>query len=87
LPRERLLSIFPAGGLSGTIEKWYGGNPHPYVFAKTGTLANVHCLSGYVVTRRNKTYLFSFMHNNYLNRTNEVREEMQKTLEWIRDNL
>lgn len=87
LPRERLLSIFPAGGLSGTIEKWYGGNPHPYVFAKTGTLSHVHCLSGYVVTRRNKTYVFSFMHNNYLNRTNEVREEMQKTLEWIKDNL
>ena len=29
LPGERLFHIFPAGGKSGTIEKWYGGKAEP----------------------------------------------------------
>lgn len=85
LPRERLFSILPAGGVSGTIESWYGGTNGnaPYVFAKTGTLSNKHALSGYITTQSGKLLLFSFMHNNYVNGTNEVKEEMEKVLEWI----
>lgn len=87
LPKERLLDIFPAGGVSGTIEQWYAGtNGQPYVYAKTGTLSNKHALSGYLITRRGKLLLFSFMHNNYINGTNEVKEEMEKVLEWVYGN-
>jgi len=39
IPEDRLLGFFAAGGISGTIRDWYGGDEGPYVFAKTGTLA------------------------------------------------
>lgn len=84
LPQERLLHIFPAGGESGTIEDWYQGPSAPYVFAKTGTLSNNHCLSGYLLTEKGKTLIFSFMHNNYKGGSRPFKEEMQKVLEAIR---
>lgn len=83
VPRERLFSIFPAGGRSGTIRSWYGGKETPYVFAKTGTLANQHALSGYITTKKGRVLIFSFMHNNFIGSVNPVRTEMQNLLEWI----
>lgn len=84
VPQERLLHIFPAGGVSGTIEDWYAGPTEPYVFAKTGTLSNNHCLSGYLRTDKGKFLIFSFMHNNYKGGSRPFKEEMQKVLEEIR---
>ncbi|MDX1665609.1 MAG: D-alanyl-D-alanine carboxypeptidase [Saprospiraceae bacterium] len=84
LDRDRLLNIFPAGGVSGTIEEWYGGEEEPYVFAKTGTLSNKHCLSGYLITDSDRTLIFSFMHNNYTGSSRPVKEEMEKVLDMIR---
>ncbi len=83
VPHERLFSIFPAGGQSGTIRSWYGGKEKPYVFAKTGSLANQHCLSGYIRTKKDRVLIFSFMHNNFIDSANPLRTEMQKVLEWI----
>ncbi len=84
-PEERLFTIFPAGGQSGTIKNWYGGKEAPYVFAKTGTLRHVHCLSGYVVTRRGRRLIFSFMHNNFPGSTRTLKKEMQRVLKLIYD--
>ncbi|MCR9099417.1 MAG: D-alanyl-D-alanine carboxypeptidase [bacterium] len=81
-------SVFPAGGVSGTIESLYGnGQGEPYVFAKTGTLSNKHCLSGYLLTASGRELIFSFMHNNYVQGTAPVKKEMQQVLEYIRDNF
>ena len=85
LPRERLLGLFPAGGRSGTIKDLYGHRDGPFVFAKTGTLANRHCLSGYLLTAKGKLLIFSFMHNNFINGTGPVKEEMDKVLRWVRE--
>ncbi len=83
-PHERILSLFPAGGRSGTIKNLYKGvNNLPYVFAKTGTLSGVHCLSGYVRTQKGKWLIFSFMHNNYLGGSTPWKIEMQRILEKI----
>jgi len=82
-PKEWLFSVLPNGGKSGTIRNWYGGKTEPYVFAKTGTLSNKHCLSGYVKTQSGKTLIFSFMHNNYLGSSAPLKREMQKVLEFI----
>lgn len=82
---DRIKNIFPAGGLNGTIRNWYKGNTGPYVYAKTGSLANNHSLSGYVQTRKNKILIFSFMHSNYTGSVIPIRKEMQRTLEFIRD--
>ncbi len=86
VPQERLFSLLPAGGKSGTIKSWYSGDP-PYVFAKTGTLSGKHCLSGYLKTKSGRILIFSFMNNNYISGSTPIKEEMQKVLEWIRDNI
>jgi D-alanyl-D-alanine carboxypeptidase/D-alanyl-D-alanine-endopeptidase (penicillin-binding protein 4) len=84
-PLDRLLRIFPAGGVSGTIRGWYGARAgrQPFVYAKTGSLRYVHCLSGFVQTRRGKTLIFSFMHNNFTVNPDDYREEMQGILKRI----
>ena len=86
LAPKRLFSIFPAGGRSGTIKNWYVQDASPYVFAKTGTLSNRHCLSGYIKTQSGNTLIFSFMHNNFVGSSNAYKKEMQGILEWIANN-
>ncbi|MEN0002919.1 MAG: D-alanyl-D-alanine carboxypeptidase [Bacteroidota bacterium] len=83
VPKERLFSLFPTGGKTGTIRKWYGGTP-PYVFAKTGTMSNKHCLSGYLIGKSGKVYLFSFMHNHYVGSSRPLKVEMERVLGELR---
>ncbi|PKA99887.1 D-alanyl-D-alanine carboxypeptidase/D-alanyl-D-alanine-endopeptidase (penicillin-binding protein 4) [Flavobacteriaceae bacterium MAR_2009_75] len=85
ISRERLLSFFPAGGVSGTLKKWYPGDPEPYIYAKTGSLSNNHCLSGYLITKSGKTLIFSFMNNHFRDSSSEVKRRMQQILENVRD--
>jgi D-alanyl-D-alanine carboxypeptidase/D-alanyl-D-alanine-endopeptidase (penicillin-binding protein 4) len=85
VPRDRLFTLFPKGGVSGTLEDWYAGNPHPYIIAKSGTLGNTYCLSGYLLTNSGKTLIFSFMNNHFLIPTGVIKENMQRLLEFIRD--
>jgi D-alanyl-D-alanine carboxypeptidase/D-alanyl-D-alanine-endopeptidase (penicillin-binding protein 4) len=83
---ERILSLFPAGGVAGTLSEWYAGKDgKPYVFAKTGSMGGVHCLSGYVVCKSGKTLIFSFMHNNFVGSNRAWKLEMQRILEKIYD--
>jgi serine-type D-Ala-D-Ala carboxypeptidase/endopeptidase (penicillin-binding protein 4) len=82
-PRERLFPLLATGGVSGTIKNWYKGDTQPYIFGKTGSLSNVHCLSGYLITRSGKTLIFSFMNNNFVESTSKVRTHMQDLLKMI----
>ncbi len=85
IPRERLFAFFPKGGVSGTLEDWYPGNPEPYIIAKTGSLGNNHCLSGYLLTKSGKTLIFSFMNNHFRRPSSEIKKRMQRIFEEIRD--
>ena len=88
---ERLLPILAKGGKSGTIKDWYAGgdleNNDPYVFAKTGTIRNVHCLSGFLKAKSGRWYVFSFMHNNFPGASSTVKRPMGKVLKYLRSNL
>ena len=79
-PQERLFDLFPAGGQSGTVKKWYAGPDGPFVYAKTGTMSNKHCLSGYLLCKSGRLLIFSFMHNNYPKNSRPYKEEMQRIL-------
>jgi len=84
-PRAVLLNFFPTGGKSGTLTSWFKGNPRPYIFAKTGSLGNTFCLSGYLETKKGKTFIFSYMNNHYTKPSAQIKKEMEQVLEAIRD--
>ncbi len=82
---EKLFSLFPAGGESGTLKNNYKAET-PYIYAKTGTLRNNHSLSGFLITRKGRILIFSFMNSNYTIPTSNLKREMASILKKIRDN-
>jgi serine-type D-Ala-D-Ala carboxypeptidase/endopeptidase (penicillin-binding protein 4) len=86
MPRERLFALLSTGGQRGTLRNYYKSET-PYVFGKTGSLSNNHCLSGFIVTRKGNTYIFSFMNSNFVKPGNEVRTTMQSILNEIHEKL
>lgn len=87
IPKSALLSLFPAGGQSGSIKNWYGGKSRPYVFAKTGSMSGVYCLSGYLETKKGDLLIISFMHNNFRGSSKKYKEAIAPVLEWLYENL
>ncbi|WP_431295494.1 D-alanyl-D-alanine carboxypeptidase [Pedobacter sp. P26] len=77
----------PAGGKSGTLKSAYPKTDKPYVYGKTGSLGGVHNQSGYVLTKKGKTYIYSFMNNNFVKPTAEVRAEMVRIVTYIHNNF
>ncbi|WP_116109307.1 D-alanyl-D-alanine carboxypeptidase [Lewinella sp. IMCC34191] len=84
---ERLLSLLPAGGVSGTLEKRFDNRQETFVWAKTGTLSGVICISGLLRTRAGKWLAFSFLHNNVMAPSREYYAEMEDILGWVYDHL
>lgn len=78
--REKLYSMLPAGGMSGTLKNAYPATDRPFVFGKTGTLSGVYNQSGLIRTRKGKTFLFSFMNNNFSESPAVVRDEMVRLI-------
>jgi D-alanyl-D-alanine carboxypeptidase/D-alanyl-D-alanine-endopeptidase (penicillin-binding protein 4) len=85
IPRERLFNFFPVGGNIEALKTQLNGNGGPYIYAKTGSLGNNFCLSGYLITRSGKTLIFSFMNNHFTKSNAAVKEHMQTILEMFRD--
>ena len=79
ISRERLFAMLATGGESGTLENWYKSDT-PYIYGKTGTLRNNHCLSGFLLTKKGSTLIFSFMNNNYTSSSSNIKREMEKIL-------
>lgn len=82
MPQERLFQLLATGGVNGTIRKWYSADK-PFIYGKTGSLSNNHCLSGFLVTKKGKVLIFSFMNSNYTASTNAIRRNMQDILKNI----
>jgi D-alanyl-D-alanine carboxypeptidase/D-alanyl-D-alanine-endopeptidase (penicillin-binding protein 4) len=75
-PTERLYALFPTGG-KGTLRNYY---KQQFVHAKTGTLSGCVALSGYLVTKKNKTLVFSVLVNNHNNSATNVRRTVEHFL-------
>ena len=86
VPQERLFDVFPAGGESGTLKKYYHGKAAPYMYAKSGTFSNNYSLSGYLITNSGEVLIFSFMNNHYRKSSTEIKKQMQIVFEYLRDN-
>ena len=85
--RERLLGLLPAGGLTGTLTNRFDNRPESYVWAKTGSLSGVICISGLLRTQTGRWLAFSFLHNNVMASSREYYGEMEDILGWVYDNL
>ena len=65
----------PIAGVDGTIGyRMKGTVAQNNIFAKTGTISNVRCLSGYAKTKDGETLVFSTMFNNFLCSVNVVMD-------------
>lgn len=75
-PTERLFALFPTGG-KGTLKNYYR---QQFVHAKTGTLSGCIALSGYLITKKKKTLVFSVLVNNHNNNATNVRRTIEHFL-------
>ena len=80
---NRVKSLFATGG-SGTLRNYFRQDSG-YVYAKTGTLAGVVALSGYMYTRKNKLLIFSVLVNNHQSPGGLIRRKVETFLRKIRD--
>jgi serine-type D-Ala-D-Ala carboxypeptidase/endopeptidase (penicillin-binding protein 4) len=81
---DRMKTILPTGG-KGTLKNYYRSDSG-YVFAKTGSLSGVLCLSGYIYTNKNRLLEFSILVNNHNGSGSAIRREVEKYIEYLRKN-
>ena len=69
----------PIGGVDGTLDNRFMQPPlKGKVFAKTGTLNEVHTLSGYVIAASGRTLVFSILCNDHSPVTDTTRAAIDK---------
>jgi serine-type D-Ala-D-Ala carboxypeptidase/endopeptidase (penicillin-binding protein 4) len=82
VPQQRLFALLTSNGKNGTLRNLLKGQP-AFIYGKTGSLSNNYCLSGYLVTRKNRLLIFSSMNANFVSETKFVRNNLAKTLQYI----
>ena len=82
-PWQRITAIFPTGN-HGTLTNYYTTDSS-FIYAKTGSLTGVIALSGYLITRKNKSLIFSLLVNNHQTTGRTVRHAIEKFIQYIRD--
>jgi D-alanyl-D-alanine carboxypeptidase/D-alanyl-D-alanine-endopeptidase (penicillin-binding protein 4) len=80
---NRITTILATGG-EGTLSNYYV-NLKDRIFAKTGTLSNNIAISGFLITKQNKTLIFSVLVNNHMGNTTQIRRAVEKFLTAIAD--
>ena len=81
---ERLKELFPTGN-KGTLRRYYT-EEEGAIFAKTGTLSGVVCLSGYLYTKKNRLFVFSVLVNQHRHSAASVRRTVERFLRSVRNN-
>jgi D-alanyl-D-alanine carboxypeptidase/D-alanyl-D-alanine-endopeptidase (penicillin-binding protein 4) len=85
--RKRFAEFLAVGGESGTLESRFEDQDGPFVYAKTGSLSGVVCLSGMLRTDSGRWLAFSFMHNNFVGSSRPYYTAMEEVLTWCRKSL
>ncbi len=75
---NRISTIFASGG-NGTLGSYYKNSPGK-IYAKTGTLSNNVALSGYLITSKGKTLLFSVLVSNHTGNVGTIRKSVEQFL-------
>ncbi|MGI4758422.1 MAG: D-alanyl-D-alanine carboxypeptidase/D-alanyl-D-alanine endopeptidase [Janthinobacterium lividum] len=71
----------PVGGRDGSLRGRFPAAPlKDHIFAKTGTLGEVHALSGYIDCSSGQTLIFSVIVNDHTPRTNDDLKAMDRIL-------
>lgn len=73
IPKERIFNLMP---------KIKEG-----IYAKTGSYSNNYNISGYLIGKNSRIYSFSFMNNNFMKPTKDIRKEVERILIKTRQNL
>jgi len=78
---EAYRASLPIGGVDGTLENRFTQPPlKGKISAKTGTLAEVHALSGYLTAASGHTLVFSILCNDHSPVTDTTRAAMDKVV-------
>jgi serine-type D-Ala-D-Ala carboxypeptidase/endopeptidase (penicillin-binding protein 4) len=75
---QKISNIFPKGN-EGTLKNMFINNANQ-IFAKTGTLSNNFCISGYLKSNAGKEFTFSIMVNNHMQKTAEIKKIIENYL-------
>ena len=75
---DRIKKIFP--------KNYIIQNEKHFVWGKTGTLKNNHNYSGYIVTDKNRRYIFSIMINHFTNDLSKIKEAIVDFLIYLKSN-
>ena len=75
--------ILPTGN-EGTLKDYYVKD-RGFIYAKTGSMSNHFSLSGLLVTKKNKTLVFSILVGDFIGNSTEVKRTIEAFLEDIRE--
>ncbi len=79
---KEVFKLVPNNGNGGSLQKWYPSEK-TYIYAKTGSLSNNHSICGFLITKKGKLLVFSYMNNNYMQNSSDIRATMNKKLQEI----
>ncbi|MGF1636711.1 MAG: D-alanyl-D-alanine carboxypeptidase [Cyclobacteriaceae bacterium] len=82
IPQNILFTYFPTGGRHGTLSNLFVAS-QPYVFAKSGSMSQVYNLSGFIVAKSGKTYIFSFMNNSLHTAVKDYKKDAEQIINAI----
>ncbi len=85
IPLERLFRLFPEVENTAMPKTNSSMSDTPFVYAKSGSLSNNYCLSGYLRASSGRILIFSIMNNHFRQPTVEVRTQLAEMLQTLHD--